>query len=126
MTVDEIDKFEKVQAQLEGLYNEISSLSKKKPDDAINKFKLKFINSVLSSVGELLKDKYQPFPDFEQFDENEIPTNSDVVFMLSQFLHSLEKLRSDNIIQAFNHWCWKIDGKESSIRTAPPRKLSNK
>ena len=40
MTVDDIDKFEKVQGQLESLLSEIAVLAKKSPNDGVNKFKL--------------------------------------------------------------------------------------
>lgn len=57
--------FEKTQAQLQGLFDEIGTLSKKKPDDAINKFKLKIINPILSQANDLLDKEYKPFSDFE-------------------------------------------------------------
>ncbi len=41
-----IAEFEKVEAQLEGLHEEIGVLSKKRPDDKVNKWKLKFANRV--------------------------------------------------------------------------------
>ena len=37
-----------------------------------------------------------PFPSFEGFDEDDIPSASDVVFMLSQYLRSMERFRYDN------------------------------
>ncbi|MHA8061418.1 hypothetical protein PQG22_09095 [Aquirufa beregesia] len=47
MTKQEVDTFEKVQSQLDGLHSEISALSKKSQNDALNKFKLKFVNQIL-------------------------------------------------------------------------------
>ncbi len=118
----DIDKFEKVEAQLNALHKELGVLSKKKPDDGINPFKLKLVNSVLEKANELLEKKYKPFPDFELFDMDDIPTNSDVVMILAQYLNCMEKLRSDNIYNTNLHrniWEWKI----ASIRTAPPKNL---
>ena len=46
MKKQEIDTFEKLSGQLIGIYEEISLLSKKSPNDAVNKFKLKFINKI--------------------------------------------------------------------------------
>ncbi len=43
----DVDKFEKLVGQVQGLYEEMSILSKKSPNDAVNKFKLKFINHQL-------------------------------------------------------------------------------
>jgi hypothetical protein len=61
----DIPPFEKAEAQLEGFYEEIGNFAKKKPDDAVNKFKLGFINQTLVSANKLLKDEYCPFPDFD-------------------------------------------------------------
>ena len=42
MKKDEIETFEKLHVQIKDMYAEISILSKKAPDGAMNKFKLKF------------------------------------------------------------------------------------
>ena len=127
MTEKEVNKFEKVQGQLEGLYNEIGILSKKSPNDAINTFKLKFINQILVEANSMLKDDYVPFEGFEKFDENEIPTNSDATMVFEQYLNCLEKLRSDNITNpSFSSWYWIIEGETSKIRTTRPLKLKEK
>lgn len=119
----DISLFEKSQAQLQALFEEMSTLSKKKPDDAVNKFKLRFINQVITTSNTLLNDEYIPFSDFDRFDEDDLPTNSDVVIILSQYLNCLEKLRADNIMQQLSQWYWRINGKVSDIRTAPPKKI---
>ena len=126
MKEKEIELFEKLHAQLEGLYDEISTLSKKSPSDAVNKFKLKFINQILGNLNEFLKDKYKPFMEFTKFEEDDLPTNSDVVLILSQYLNCMEKLRSDNIRIDYGHWVWLVEGKASGIRTAPPKKIKEK
>ena len=46
MNKNDIDIFEKLSGQLISVYEEISLLSKKNPNDAINKFKLKFLNKL--------------------------------------------------------------------------------
>ncbi len=125
MDQNNIDKFEKTQAQLKGLHEEISILSKKKPNDGINKFKLKFVNSVLKKANALLDKKYKPFTDFEQFEQENLPTNSDVVTILAQYLKCMETLRCDNIRctnEYRNTWEWK----QASIRAAPPKKLEKR
>jgi hypothetical protein len=73
-----------------------------------------------------LKDKYKPFKDFTSFSEDDLPTNSDVVFIVAQYLGCMEKLRADNIRSDLGNWVWVIDGKSSSIRTAPPKKIREK
>jgi hypothetical protein len=126
MTKQEVDNFEKLQAQLEGLHNEISALSKKSQNDALNKFKLKFVNKIISDSNELLGKNYKPFSDFETFEENYMPTNSDVAMMLTQYLSCFEKLRADNVKQERMNWFWMIDGKQSDIKTVMPKKIKEK
>lgn len=126
MTKQEVDNFEKLQAQLEGLHNEISALSKKSQNDALNKFKLKFVNKIISDSNELLGENYKPFSDFKTFEENDMPTNSDVAMMLTQYLSCFEKLRADNVKQERMNWFWVIDGKQSDIKTVMPKKIKEK
>ena len=129
MTKQEVDTFEKLQAQLQGLHNEISVLSKKSQNDALNKFKLKFVNQILIDANKLLGENYKPFNDFEVFEDEDMPTNSDVAMMLTQYLNCFEKLRSDNVKKQDSypqHWFWIIDGKLSDIRTITPKIIKEK
>ena len=96
MEID-INEFRKLLNQLEGLHLEMASLSKKSYTDAINTFKLKLVNQVLNKANEILGESYKPFPDFDNFDEENIPTNSDVSLVLSQYINCMESLREENI-----------------------------
>lgn len=121
MNTKQVENFLKLQPQLKSAYDEISLLSKKKPAESVNKFKLKFINSILSGSNDILGKKYKPFPDeFNLFDDDDMPNNSDVVFILSHYLTSLEKLRCDNIEYVSYNWYWLINGKSSNQKTDPP------
>ena len=123
MNVIQVETFLKLQPQLKSAYDEIALLSKKKPTDSLNTFKLKFINSNLLRANEILEDNYKPFPeDFSLFDENDMPNNSDVVFILSHYLTSLEKLRCDNIKYSNSdyNWYWLIDDELSTQATDRP------
>ncbi len=129
MTQEQVDTFEKIQAQLEGLHIEISSLSKKSQNDALNKFKLKFVNQILTEANALLGDSYKPFSDFTVFNEDDMPTNSDVALILTQYLNCLEKLRADNIEQEDTFprkWYWKVNGRRSKTETLTPKKIKEK
>ena len=123
---NDIEVFEKVQSQIKALHEEIGILSKKKPDDGINKFKLKLVNNVLAQANKLLCKKYKPFPDFELFEMDRIPTNSDVVIILAQYLNCMEKLRSDNIKIYHGTWQWFLNGQETGIETSSPKKLTER
>jgi len=134
MNKNDVDVFEKLSGQLVSVYEEISLLSKKSPNDAVNKFKLKFVNKLINDSNEFLSHKYRPFDDFEMFDEDDVPQNSDVVFILSQYLQCFEKLRADNVKIVLNSWFWYVEGDEDDttdengmikIRTVKPKKLKD-
>lgn len=129
-----VDTFEKISGQLLSIYEEISLLSKKSPNDAVNKFKLKFVNKLLSQSNDYLGEMYKPFDDFDSFDEDDIPQNSDVVFILSQYLQCFEKQRSDNVVIRNGNWFWRVIGEATDkvdedgmvlIRTVKPKKLKD-
>lgn len=122
MNEQEVELFIKCYAQTQSIYNEITALSKKKPNEAVNKFKLRFINQILENCNQLLIENYKPFADFEKFDEDEIPTTSDITMMFAQYLDSMENLHSDNIRRGQNNWYWIIDGELSEIKTKSPSK----
>ena len=126
MKQEQINKFEKIQGQIEGLHKEIGLLSKKNPNDAVNKFKLKFINQLLIEANKLLTNEYKPLQGFETFLEDDLPSNSDVTLILEQYLNCLEKLRTDNIKQDYGKWYWLVDNEISSIKTSEPKKLKSR
>lgn len=132
MNRSQVNTFEKLSGQLLSVYEEISLLSKKSPNAPVNKFKLKFVNKLLSQSNDFLADKYKPFDDFELFDEDDMPQNSDVVFILSQYLQCFEKLRADNVVTRRGGWFWYVESNEDEegdekgkviIRTTKPKKL---
>ncbi len=127
----DVESFEKVTTQLASLHDEMSALAKRSPNDAINTFKLAFVNAALAKCNELLGRRYRPFLDFEQFSSEDMPSNSDVTFILSQYLACTETLRSANVYLWTGRWYWDIDGvdRENSrkgIETSPPKKLNRK
>lgn len=120
MKQEQVDIFEKVHAQLEGLHLEISALSKKSQNDALNNFKLKFVNQILVNANKVLGNAYKPFEDFDVFSDEEVPTTSDVALILTQYLSCFEKLRTDNVTFSGGKWYWLIDGKQSEVVTFRP------
>lgn len=124
MTKEKVEIFEKLDVQFEGLHTEISIISKKSPNDALNKFKLKFVNQLLSKANEILEEKYNPFDDFTIFNEDEMPTNSDVVMVVTQYISCLEKFKFDNVKKESGEWYWKLDNKEQIKTSRPPGKFT--
>lgn len=122
----DIDGFEKTQSQMEALHEEVAALARKSPNDGVNKFKLGLINKVVQAANRLLSCAYKPFADFDSFDENSLPTTSDVTLILAQYLNCLEKYRADNIHCDLGLWYWVTGPNQESIQTAPPKKLKEK
>lgn len=115
------EKLEKLLRQLHGLHSEISLLAKKSPNDAVNAFKLKFINKVLQAGNEVLGDNYKPFADFSLFDLDDLPSNSDVTVVLTQYIQEAEGYKSDNVAYHGGIWVYKVNGSPSKIETSRPR-----
>jgi hypothetical protein len=123
MNAKDVHFFEKVKSQLEQLHGEASLLSKSKPDNPMNKFKLALINEKLGEANKILTGEFQPFKDFTVFNLDELPTNSDVVMVLSQYLDGLEAWRCAHIWEtAGMAYKWKTDDGQD-IRSQPPSRF---
>lgn len=109
---DDVREFVRLLGQLKALHEEISLLSKKSPDGAMNRFKIRFINDILKKTTALLGEEFRPFAEFEIFADDELPTTSDVTLMLSQYLSSMSRFqrtytRHDD---RFHKTYWKTKG----------------
>ncbi len=125
MKKSDIEKLEQLIGKIDGLYREIGSLVKKSAKDGVNKFKLKFINQVLLNTNTFLGKKSLPLDNFECFNEEELPSNSDVTFILTQYSEALELYRSDNIFVEYGNRYYKLKSGDP-IRTAPPASITRK
>jgi hypothetical protein len=85
MTRKQISTFEALQGQLQSFHQEFTTLTKKSPNDAVNKFKLGLANATLRDTNTFLGNSGRPFASFDQFNEESLPTNSDVLMIISQF-----------------------------------------
>jgi hypothetical protein len=123
---EDVEKLEKVIGQLNGLHSELSLLAKKAPNDGLNLFKLKLVNKVLMSANELLVAGYVPFDDFSQFSEDDLPTNSDVTVVLTQYMEQVERFRSDHMVWYGSKWVYRINGSPGDIEGRSPTKIGNR
>ncbi len=110
------------------MHIEISILSKKSQNDVLNTFKLKLVNQVLSQSNQVLGKDYRPFSDFEKFKEEDIPSNSDVALVLSQYLNCMESFREKNIFSKVDYSNGKIDKTywywiDTKRETYPPKHI---
>jgi len=91
-TTEEVKKFEMLFPMIDSDIAEIRELSKKKQDEPLNPFKVKIINKKLGQIKELLKS--EPSSEYlELLDEDTLPTNSDAVLMLTQFINALGQFK---------------------------------
>lgn len=118
-SAEEVQEFERLEQQLHAMLTEMSELSKKRPNDGLNKFKLNLVNVLLESLNEFLAAQ-RPFQDFETFDENDLPTNSDVVVMLSQYAAAVFQFRLENTEERGIKWYWPLPGKQGAVPTMRP------
>lgn len=122
-TNKDVEDLEKLIGQLHGLHSEISLLAKKAPNNGLNAFKLKIVNQVLKNGNAILTGRYKPLDDFVQFDEIELPTNSDVTMVLAQYMEQAERFRSDHVTYYDYEWYYVVDGEASDIRAKAPTKV---
>lgn len=123
----QVDNLEKLIGQLDSLHVELTALAKKSPNDAVNNFKLSFVNTTIGNCNKLLGKKYKPFEDFDQFDTDDVPSNSDLTFIIAQYMQALEKFRSDNLTtDSLGRWVYDLEDSEENIRTTTPAKLRKK
>lgn len=119
----DVDEIERLIGQLDGHHSEVTALTKKSPNDAVNDFKLKFINTTIVKCNHFLGEQYKPFIDFSSFDSDDVPSNSDVTFILAQYKQAIEKLRSDNVYREGSFWYYRLEDSDEKLRTAPPLKI---
>lgn len=98
MDTQKVNEIEKLYHQLFAANHEVSILSRKKPNDAMNEFKLQYLNILIAKSNKILGKEYRPFDNFEKFDEDDLPSNSDVVFMISQYLKSFNRWKDHNLV----------------------------
>ena len=122
ITKQEVDELEILMGQLTSIHTELTALSKKSPNDAVNKFKLELINTVIGRCNTFLGDKHRPFKEFGSFDIDAVMSNSDVTFVVSLYLQAFENYRSDRIKLELGDWYYDTAG-EPKIQTAPPAKI---
>lgn len=104
MKREDVELFEKVNGQVEGLHREISLLAKKSSNDGLNAFKLKMLNAALAAANAILEETYRPIDGFEQFDLDDVPSNSDATVVLTAYLEELERWRADHIRNTHGAW----------------------
>jgi hypothetical protein len=68
----------------------------------------------------------RPFPDFDLFDVDTLPTNSDVVVILAQYAAAAYRFRANHTEKRDYSWWWIINGKASELKTEDPEDFNYK
>lgn len=103
-TEDQLKLFSTISPLLQSAFNEVKEFSKKKQDELLNLKKVKMINRLLEKAKVVLKN--EPTIDFlDMLDEDDLPSNSDAVLIMSQFISAMNKFRSDH----YHSNSWGID-----------------
>lgn len=88
--------FDLVQPMLLSAHKEMSELSKKKQDGAVNELKIRHINRLLMTAQSILgEDSSMEF--LELLDAETVPQNSDAVLVLGQWLAAMEQFKEQHV-----------------------------
>ena len=91
-TTAKADLYDVVMPLLKAMYEDFKAFSKKKPDGAVGKNKILVTNRLLQQCRTVLESE----PSLELLDlldEDNVPQNSDVILMLSQYVAAMEQFK---------------------------------
>ncbi len=106
-TAEKVEFYEVTRPLLDAMYSEFKEFSKKKPDGAVSKAKMKVVNRLLTKRQEVLESEAS-IAYLDILDEDDVPQNSDVVLMLSQYVAAMQQFRSTyyrrDTLVGESHW----------------------
>jgi hypothetical protein len=92
-TEKDVATYERLFPMLQAAHREMSELSKKKQDGIVNNLKIRNINRLLDNLKPIIeKDPSKEY--VELLDEDDLPQNSDVVLLLSQWQAALVQYKN--------------------------------
>lgn len=92
-TEKDIEDYKLLKSMLHAQKQEFDLLSKKKADGQLNPIKIKMANRVLEPLKELLKHE-ESHKFLDTLYEDGLPTNSDVVLVISQYETAIDEFKS--------------------------------
>ena len=124
MKADDVEEFEAVKSQLNAAREEVLVLVKKNPHDALSTFKLGVVNGLLRRANAFLGDSERPMADFTEFSGEAMPSTSDAVLVIGQYLIALENFRAKRISEdRLGQWYWLGKDGKHLAETYPPKRL---
>jgi hypothetical protein len=107
-TQDKVSQYNAIMPLLEAMFRDFQDLSKKKPDSALNKSKVKIANRLLTDVLAILDG--EPNRGYlDLFDEDDLPQYSDVVLMLGQAVAAMEQFKNRYHGRSEYSYGWAIE-----------------
>ena len=94
-TDQQIELYSIIYPLLKSMFTEIKDFSKKNQNDPINLSKVKIINRLLIRAKEILKDE-SSIEFLDILEEDNLPSMSDAVLIVSQYISALDKFHSDH------------------------------
>lgn len=91
----QIELYSTIYPLLKSLFTEIKDFSKKNQNDPINLSKVKIINRLLIKAKDILKDE-SSIEYLDILEEDNLPSMSDAVLIVSQYISALDKFHSDH------------------------------
>ena len=92
-TEKDIENYNLLKGMLQSQKKEFDLLSKKKADGQLNPMKIKMVNRVLEPLKVLFKDQ-ESYEFLDTLLEDDMPTNSDVVLIISQYETAIHEFRN--------------------------------
>lgn len=90
---EQVEKFDMLYGLFNSLFSEIKNLTKRKPEESLNEMKVRMINKVLGEIKEVLAN--YPIGQFlEKLDAEILPSNSDAVLILSQYMSAMDQFKN--------------------------------
>lgn len=83
-TKEKVETYVAIEPLLGAMFNEFKELSKKKPEGVVNKNKIRIVNRLLFKCKDVLQNEIS-IDYLDIIDEDDVPQNSDIVLMLSQY-----------------------------------------
>lgn len=95
---------------IEAMYAEFKELGRKKPEGALSKPKIALVNRLLEKCREVLKGE-DALEFLDLLSEDDVPQNSDVVLMLSQYVAAMKQFRTTHYGWDGTDHAWALPGR---------------
>jgi hypothetical protein len=106
---EKVDLWEVTTPLLKAMFQQFIELSKKKAEGALNKSKVAMVNRLLEKCRDVLADE-MTLQFLDLLDTEQLPQNSDVVLVLSQYDSAMKQFRDDHRSSNGFDKVWDVEG----------------